>query len=647
MVNDVYADFLDYFWGGSTGKVCIAAIKPEKGFKEILVDWPANRDRIVQEVGGLTASGYDVYFSPAVYKEDATRRSQETFKESHVHWVDYDGGAPEIAEWLQGKKAPAPSLIVQSSVEGRQHVYWRRESPGSLEEIEKVNRGLASVLGADLSGWDGPQLLRVAGTLNHGSDSRGNDKPWFKGAPAKVSVLYRATSEGTKQAYTSESFDSISSAIAEQVANIQVGAIVPPLELFSRLEHSPRLLKLWELDADQVSENSTGKRSSALTQAAYLVAEAGGSDTDIYSAIAHLDARWGKYTGRHAEQKEKIYRDLIYRARLRVGSKHEDLEYFQHIADASLGRIHSSNPNYKVYSLGEFLQQDFYEPMLIEGLAPLVGIGEVSGQPGAGKTTGTLNMAFDIATGASETLGYKMDGKPRKVVFFSLELAANAINRTIKPMAGAFTPGEAETLELYKNLSVYPSGEPIYLDTEPGRKFFEDMLKEYQPEVVFTDSLSHLCAASLVDDTVARSLMAYIKRMVNKYSILFITVHHEKKRGDRFQGAGELGDNYGSQWINAALDFSIAIRGQGKHIVVDSYKTRYAELRESVYFLRDEFGRFKRDSTMSGEKGEGGFGDSYGRFVDGAVRDAGNRNSPTGSSGPGDDSGNSIFGLGT
>lgn len=596
MANEVYADFLDYFWGGSTGKVCIAVIKPESGFQEVLVEWPAKREEILREVAGRTAAGYDVYFSPAIYQENATRRGQDTFKESYVHWVDYDGGAPEIAEWLDGKKAPAPSLIVQSSVEGRQHVYWRRDNPGNLREIEEVNRGLASILGADLSGWDGPQLLRVAGTLNHGSDSRGNSKPWYTGQPVTVREIYRAASEGSRQAYSNDAFSGISSAVAEKVANIQVGKIVPPMELFNRLNHSPRLLKLWDLSADDVSENSTGKRSSALTQAAYLVAEAGGSDTDIYSAIAHLDARWGKYTSRHAEQKEKIYRDLIYRARLRVGSVHEDMEHFQHIADASLGRIHSTNPNYKVYPLGEFLQQDFHEPMLIEGLAPRRGIGEISGQPGAGKTTGTLNMAFDIATGANETLGYALDGVPRKVVFFSLELAATAINRTIAPMAKEFTPDDPRTLNLYKNLSIYPSGEPIYLDTDPGKKFFEDMLKEYQPEVIFTDSLSHLCAGSLADDTVARQLMQFIKRMVNKYNMLFITVHHEKKRGDRFQGAGELGDNYGSQWINAALDFSLAIRTQGHHIAVDSYKTRYGEMRESMLFRRTPAGRFILDT---------------------------------------------------
>lgn len=642
MANEVYADFLDYFWGDSTGKVCIAVIKPESGFQEVLVEWPAKRDDILREVAARNASGYDVYFSPAIYREDATRRGQETFKESRVHWVDYDGGAPEIAEWLEGKKAPAPSLIVQSSVEGRQHVYWRREDPGNLREIEEINRGLASVLGADLSGWDGPQLLRVAGTLNHGSDSRGNSKPWFTGNPVTVREIYRNATEGSRQAYSGDAFSGISSAVAEQVANIQVGKIVPPLELFSRLTHSPRLLKLWDLSADDVSENSTGKRSSALTQAAYLVAEAGGTDTDIYSAVAHLDARWGKYTSRHAEQKEKIYRDLIYRARLRVGSVHEDMEHFQHIADASLGRIHSPNPNYKVYSLGEFLQQDFYEPMLIEGLAPVVGIGEVSGQPGAGKTTGTLNMAFDIATGASETLGYRLDGKPRRVTFFSLELAATAINRTIKPMASDITEATPEAINLFKNLSIYPSGEPIYLDTDPGKKFFEDMLKEYQPEVVFTDSLSHLCAGSLTDDTVARSLMQYIKRMVNKYRILFITVHHEKKRGDRFQGAGELGDNYGSQWINAALDFSIAIRTQGKHIAVDSYKTRYGELRESVLFKRLPNGRFEMDTDIV-ENGLGGsnLGDRYREHLGQSVRQSDDR----GGGIPGAGS-NPLFGLG-
>lgn len=642
MANEVYADFLDYFWGGSNGKVCIAVIKPESGFQEVLVEWPAKRDEILREVAGRTAAGYDVYFSPAVYQENATRRGQDTFKESRVHWVDYDGGAPEIAEWLEGKKAPAPSLIVQSSVEGRQHVYWRRENPGNLREVEEVNRGLASILGADLSGWDGPQLLRVAGTLNHGSDSRGNSKPWYTGNPVTVREIYRATSEGSRQAYSNDAFSGISSAVAEKVASIQVGKIVPPMELFNRLSHSPRLLKLWDLSADDVSENSTGKRSSALTQAAYLVAEAGGSDTDIYSAIAHLDARWGKYTSRHVEQKEKIYRDLIYRARLRVGSVHEDMEHFQHIADASLGRIHSSNPNYKVYSLGEFLQQDFYEPMLIEGLAPLKGIGEISGQPGAGKTTGSLNMAFDIATGAPETLGYKLDGKPRKVVFFSLELAATAINRTIGPMAKEFTPDDPRAMSLYKNLSIYPSGEPIYLDTEPGKKFFEDMLKEYQPDVIFTDSLSHLCAGSLADDTIARKLMQFIKRMVNKYNMLFITVHHEKKRGDRFQGAGELGDNYGSQWINAALDFSIAIRTQGRHIAVDSYKTRYGELRESMLFRRTPAGRFEHDPDMENIN-PGSFSDSYRKSLTKSVRpsdsaDGDGRDSESGS--------RAIFGLG-
>jgi hypothetical protein len=643
VVDNVYADFLDYFWGGSTGKVCIAAINPEKGFREVLVEWPEKKDQIVKEVGGLTAAGYDVYFSPAVYQEDATRRSQETFKESRVHWVDYDGGAPDIAEWLQAKKAPAPSLIVQSSVEGRQHVYWRREEPGTLEEIEKVNRGLASVLGADLSGWDGPQLLRIAGTLNHGVDTRGNHKPWFNGSPVDVAVIYRASGEGTRQAYNADSFESIESAVAEQVANIQVGAIVPPLELFSRLQHSPRLLKLWGLTADEVSENSTGKRSSALTQAAYLVAEAGGTDTDIYSAIAHLDVRWGKYVGRHAEQREKIYRDLIYRARLRVGAKHEEAEYFQHIADASLGRVHSNNPNYKVYSLGEFLRQDFHEPMLIDGLAPLVGLGEISGQPGAGKTTGSLNMAFDIATGAEETLGYKLDGKPRKVVYFSLELAATAINRTIAPMAKAFPPDSPGAINLYKNLSIYPSGEPIYLDTDQGKKFFEEMLTEYQPDVIFTDSLSHLCAGSLNDDALARSLMQYIKRITMKHRVLMITVHHEKKRSDRFQGAGELGDNYGSQWINAALDFSLAIRNQGKTIVVDSYKTRYGELRESVSFVRDKYGRFILVDME--DEARGGLRDSFGSHLQESVRRIDDRKS--GGDGSGDSSRNGIFGLGS
>jgi hypothetical protein len=61
---------------------------------------------------------------------------------------------------------PAPTLVVASSP-GRWQAYWRLTEPVAPVVGEALNRRLAAALGADPSGWDLTQLLRVPGTHNH------------------------------------------------------------------------------------------------------------------------------------------------------------------------------------------------------------------------------------------------------------------------------------------------------------------------------------------------------------------------------------------------------------------------------------------------------------------------------------------------
>jgi hypothetical protein len=49
---------------------------------------------------------------------------------------------------------------------GREQYWWRLSRPVAPEEGEDLNRRLAYAMGADLSGWDLTQLLRVPGTRN-------------------------------------------------------------------------------------------------------------------------------------------------------------------------------------------------------------------------------------------------------------------------------------------------------------------------------------------------------------------------------------------------------------------------------------------------------------------------------------------------
>ena len=73
-------------------------------------------------------------------------------------YVDGDGPSPSA-------EMPQPTAVVISSP-GREQYWWRLSRAVEPEEGEDLNRRLAYAMGADLSGWDLTQLLRVPGTFN-------------------------------------------------------------------------------------------------------------------------------------------------------------------------------------------------------------------------------------------------------------------------------------------------------------------------------------------------------------------------------------------------------------------------------------------------------------------------------------------------
>jgi hypothetical protein len=76
----------------------------------------------------------------------------------HCLWADGDGATipPSV---------PPPSAVVETSP-GRHHYYWRLTEPCPPAQAEQLNHRIAYALGADKSGWDLTQLLRVPGTPN-------------------------------------------------------------------------------------------------------------------------------------------------------------------------------------------------------------------------------------------------------------------------------------------------------------------------------------------------------------------------------------------------------------------------------------------------------------------------------------------------
>lgn len=156
------AEFLDFLFGTEQGRV-YAPVNTATGFeRNHTFAWPGNREGLIKHIE-TSASRGDVYVAPALFRNHLV--SKQSFRQSGVVWVDFDGNLPQDFS-LHG--VPKPSWVIQSSTSENAHCYWKLEKPVTDPyELEGINRGLAYAMDADKSGWDCTQLLRPPGTINH------------------------------------------------------------------------------------------------------------------------------------------------------------------------------------------------------------------------------------------------------------------------------------------------------------------------------------------------------------------------------------------------------------------------------------------------------------------------------------------------
>jgi len=103
-----------------------------------------------------SAAGREVYSCAHLLAR--RRRVKENATPLAALYVDGDGAKV-------GARMPEPTATVESSP-GREQFWWALSEPVAPKEGEELNRRLAYAMGADHSGWDLAQLLRVPGTRN-------------------------------------------------------------------------------------------------------------------------------------------------------------------------------------------------------------------------------------------------------------------------------------------------------------------------------------------------------------------------------------------------------------------------------------------------------------------------------------------------
>ena len=572
--------FFTTFWKDTESHVYLATKDNENNWKKFFFEWPEGKEVVAEWVLQQSASGKDVYFGPALYKEP-TEATKENILGSWTYWSEWDGLAPTWDVDGAGRAAsgplkgiPAPSIRVQSSARGHEHLYWLLEEfQDNPEVIERVNRTITYAGGADKGCWNANRVLRPPGTVNTGY---GKDREQLP-----VHIL-----ETNKSFVTSRDFDILPPPKKVTADEIQQYENLPSLDKVKALyEWTSDLYSIFEQDSPK-----TGDRSSAMVRIAMMCAEQGFSEEAIFVVLRDVDDRWGKYKDRKDRDVHLI--KMVDRAK----TKHP-----HGIAEEVWSTTTETNKK-SVYGFRDLLRADIHIDWLIKDLLPRKGMGIIAAAPGVGKTLMAVDMAINMALGR-EYLNWVIEDEI-KVLFLSLEMPEAPFQYFQAHVAQALSEEELDRLNV--KFLIAPLGEMLLLN-EPGEVYLNHLLSTYSPDVVIVDSLSQMLV-DMQDDKAARSFMSRIKKFGDIYDTAFMFVHHNRKPSENKPST--QADMFGSVFIASNVDFIISLwkdQDHSKAIRFAMAKNRLADTGQPMLAIRGEDLRYELrdeypvDITRGGE----------------------------------------------
>lgn len=150
---------LDLAWGRREGYVFISTKDPKTGtWEEHPFRWPKQRKKLEAFVDNH--EDLNLYFAPALFSEP--RRREEYVLPVHTLWADLDEAPPS--------RSPFEPTAAWESSPYRYQALWLLDhelSPADARELNKRMTYANVKHGADKSGWDLTQVLRLPGTTNY------------------------------------------------------------------------------------------------------------------------------------------------------------------------------------------------------------------------------------------------------------------------------------------------------------------------------------------------------------------------------------------------------------------------------------------------------------------------------------------------
>lgn len=488
------------------------------------------------ESWGLDA---DLYWCPHKFESDRAKKPNSSF--SSYLWADLDKADPrKFPDHLR------PTIAWESSP-GKYQGLWKLNESLAPTEAELLNRAVTYKAGADKSGWDLTQVLRVPGTINH----KYKDKPpvllmWDRGVQLKVDTLKRATDNLKIYRPQEEDTEAIISQGNERKVYTQA---------LNRLQRRNKKLFKDLLASDQEVASSEDRSSRMWALEKELVKE-GFASHEVFALIKL--SNWNKYHGRDDEDH-------------RIAT--EILKGYQEVHEAAevKGRFDAFNPHFDLISHSQLMTVDPRpDQWLVKGFWPDNSYGIVAGPPKAYKSWLVHDLAISVAYGKS-FLGHSVEREGNVIVVQNENSEEIMRSRAVLMSYGKSLkmPELTTILDGQKNFVLSVSGlararkrrrHDVYylnrsgfmLTDEESREKIEAQIRHLKPALVIFDNLYSMIISDLIDPSEIKEPLDWLSSLSKEHSTSIILVHHSKKNIHPDSSGGE--NLYGSQFIRAWLE---------------------------------------------------------------------------------------------
>lgn len=429
------------------------------------------------------AKGKDVYMCPHGFSRP--QRLKPNAVDPNLLYADLDHINPSSLEIK-------PTIAIESSP-GRFVAYWITDGPAS----EDLNRRLTYLVGADKSGWDRTQVLRVPGTRNYKYDTAPEVKLlWSNGPKYEIAKLEKVVP--------------VHKAIDESAINNEAVAIYKRYE--SKL---PRPIRR-ELIHGQPTP---GKRSEVLWKLQNACLEAGMSRDEAFAVL--WASPWNKFRDRK-DGADQLWREL-------------DKSLDQHFTGFSAKNDEDSDDrSFKplMRSIAEVEAENI--EWIAHGFLAKREMTILEGDPGLGKSYLMQWIAGHICDGKPlPFIEKKYKATPGRVCYFDIENTMSTVTKV------RLVENGVQHLENF-----YQCDEPFSVDNEERWNAVLERLDELRPQLVVFDPINlYIGGADTYKASETQQALTMFKDIAVRYDCSVVILRHLTKGGkDKalYRGQGSI-----------------------------------------------------------------------------------------------------------